>query len=216
MKLIAAVLGALAFTLLCAPGVGAIPPQSSQVEEVKRVVIEIQNHISAMEIDIAREKIDGLIQKYPVITDSVLFSKLVAEVGVIGREAGKLEVLRWIQGKASFEDSAVTLLVFWESWCPHCQDGMPGVETLYQKFQADGLNVVGATRIMEKATMTSVIGFIVDYKISFPIAKVTQDFASHFGVDGVPAAVLIKHGKVLWRGNPDRINETTIKRSLAD
>jgi hypothetical protein len=35
--------------------------------------------------------------------------------------------------------------------------------------------------------------------------------ASHFGVSGIPAAAVVKGGKVVWRGHPARLSEQMLK-----
>ena len=45
------------------------------------------------------------------------------------------------------------------------------------------------------------------YNVSYPMAKETGDLASYFNVKGIPAAAVVKGGKIIWRGHPQRLND---------
>ena len=48
--------------------------------------------------------------------------------------------------------------------------------------------------------------------VSYPIAKESGDALSkHFGVRGIPAAAMVKDGKVVWRGHPARLTDDMIE-----
>ena len=42
-----------------------------------------------------------------------------------------------------FKDSKVTMVNCWEPWCVHCKDEMPDLQKLYEKYGADGFNIIG-------------------------------------------------------------------------
>ena len=63
--------------------------------------------------------------------------RLGPELQVLGKSAGKLSTTKWLQGNAKMDDGTVTLLVFWEKWCPHCRREMPVLEQVYAKYKAE-------------------------------------------------------------------------------
>ena len=43
------------------------------------------------------------------------------------------------------------------------------------------------------------------------MAKESGDASKAFGVSGIPAAAVVKDGKVVWRGHPGRLTEQMIE-----
>ena len=122
------------------------------------------------------------------------------------------------EGDLSLE-SGVTLLVFFEEWCPHCKREVPKMQKIHDDFKGQGLQMVGLTKITRSSTPEKVDSFIKDQKLSYPMAKeVVKDgkgnLSTHFSVRGVPAAAVVKGGKVVWRGHPGRLNDDMIKSWL--
>ena len=52
--------------------------------------------------------------------------------------------------------------------------------------------------------------FIKDNKVTYPTAKENGDLSKHFNVSGIPAAAVVKGGKIIWRGHPGRLNDSMI------
>ena len=86
---------------------------------------------------------------------------------------------------------------FWATWCPYCKKLQPGLEKLYQKYQADGLQMIavsiredeGATpqKELESRGMT--------FKTLIKGHDVGMDL---FSVSGTPTTIFIdKAGRVI-------------------
>ena len=191
-------------------------PEEVKRGEVVNLFEEIRDLYSDFEIDRVRVKIKELEEKYPEVRKTRVFNTMTADMAVIGTEAGELEVVKWFQGETTFSQAPVTLVVFWESWCPHCQDDMPRIQELFERFREQGLNVIGLTRISKPGTTTSVFAFIGENELTFSIAKDSGTMSERFGVERVPAAAIVKDGKVIWRGYSSLLRERTIEKSLAD
>jgi hypothetical protein len=89
------------------------------------------------------------------------------------------------------------------------------LEVTYQKLKGDGLNLIGLTKVSRNSTDEQVEAFISDNKLSYPMAKENAGTLSkRFAVSGVPAAAVIKDGKIIWRGHPNRLTEAFIQESL--
>jgi len=132
------------------------------------------------------------------------------ELEVVGKAApDDWKIEKWFQGESEVEldGSRPTLLVFWESWCPHCRNEMPKLQALYEDLKEQGLQVLGVTRITKTATEESVRAFIDTSGITYPIAKETGDLANYFNVKGIPAAAYVANGKIVWRGHPVRLTD---------
>jgi thiol-disulfide isomerase/thioredoxin len=140
------------------------------------------------------------------------------ELAVVGKDApadwGGIE--KWYQGESEIDlaGNKPTLLVFWESWCPHCQREVPKVQALADALKDDGLQVVALTKITRSSTEEKVQTFITEKKVGYPMAKEDGSISRYFNVSGIPAAAMLKDGKVIWRGHPARLNEQLIKSWL--
>jgi hypothetical protein len=56
--------------------------------------------------------------------------------------------------------------------------------------------------------------FVTEKGVQYPVAKENGSLSSHFGVSGIPAAAVVKNGKVIWRGHPARLSEAMLKSWL--
>ena len=57
--------------------------------------------------------------------------------------------------------------------------------------------------------------FLAQSKVNYPIAKVGNSLATYFSIGGIPAAAVVKNGKVVWRGHPVRISDKMLKDWLS-
>ena len=106
-----------------------------------------------------------------------------------------------------------TLVVFWEVWCPHCKSEVPKLQATYTKYQGKGLQMVGLTKETKGATEEQVKAFVKEHSVTYPIAKEAgQETSEYYGVKGIPAAIVIKDGKVVWRGHPARITDAMLDK----
>ncbi len=84
--------------------------------------------------------------------------------------AGNSLTLSELRGK-------VVVLNLWASWCPPCRAEMPALNAVYQKYQDQGLVVLGLNTTFQDDE-TNARSAIRDWGLSFPIA---------FDRDGTPS-----------------------------
>ena len=162
--------------------------------------------------DEAKKKLAELKSKFGSTRAAKAAARLDSELAVIGKDAGGMEVEKWFQGDLASLEEGTTLLVFWEVWCPHCKREVPKLAETFNKFNGKGLNMVGLTKMTRDISEEQVKSFLADNKVNYPIAKEKGDSMSqHFGVRGIPAAAVVKNGKVVWRGHPARLNDQMIE-----
>ncbi|MEZ4317317.1 MAG: TlpA disulfide reductase family protein [Myxococcota bacterium] len=137
----------------------------------------------------------------------------VAEEAIVGKEA-KFEITEWMQGETSLAEGKATLLVFWEVWCPHCKKEVPELEKTYQELKGQGLNIVGLTRLTRNTTPEQLHTFLAENHVTYPIARDDGKMGDHYAVSGVPAAALVKDGKIVWRGHPASLNRNMLLASI--
>lgn len=198
------------------PSAAAAPAANPEQEAAAgKLVEEMQAALAAGKTDEAKAKAEELNTKFASTTTAMRAKKMTSELAVIGKAAPpKFEVDKWFQGegKVDLASNKPTLVVFWEVWCPHCRKEMPELETgLWKNYKDKGLQVVGLTRLTKGKTEADVTAFIAENKLTYPVAKEKGDLADYFAVSGIPAAAVVKGGKVVWRGHPGRLTEDMIK-----
>ncbi len=191
----------------------AKPPVDQEKEKAAAAVLkEANTHFEAMEYDKAKEKLAALKKEFPQSRAARAAKRIEDELAVIGKAAGDMQVEKWFQGNANLGGGKATLLVFWEVWCPHCKREVPKVQATHDKYAPQGFQVVGLTKMTRNITEEQVTEFLADNKVSYPIAKEEgMEMSQRFGVKGIPAAAVVKDGKIVWRGHPARINDKMIE-----
>jgi thiol-disulfide isomerase/thioredoxin len=202
-----------------APRQGANAMQGSgdpaKEEAARNLYTQIQEMVGKGDIDGAKQKLNELTTSYGDTTSAKRAQSLNAELSVVGKAAPpELKVEKWYQGQSEVHiDQGPTLVVFWEVWCPHCKREVPKLEATYEKYKGK-LQVVGLTKITKSSTEEKVQEFITTEKVSYPMAKETGEMSDYFAVSGIPAAAVIKDGKVVWRGHPGRLTDDMINAWL--
>ena len=138
------------------------------------------------------------------------------EIAIVGSDAPKAYTgVEWLQGTSDIS-SGTTLVVFWELWCPHCKREVPQLEARYQKYKGKGLKIVGLTKMSRNKSKEDVMGFITENKVTYPIGKEDSGgtLSKAFAVSGIPAAALVKDGKIVWRGHPASLNDAKLESHL--
>lgn len=192
-------------------------PQGTPEEEAAadKIYEGLQADMQAGKMADAKAKMEELKTKYPNTSVTARARKIGGELEVIGKDApASMEITKWFQGSASDVNLASdkpTLMVFWESWCPHCKREVPELEATYEKFHGKGLQIVGVTRVTKSSTDEKVAEFIKEHKITFPMAKDAGSTSAYFGVSGIPAAAVVKGGKIVWRGHPARLTDEMLQ-----
>jgi thiol-disulfide isomerase/thioredoxin len=193
---------------------GAADPKKEAAAQ--KMAEEIQKAIADMDVTTAKAKAAEFNKNFSGTKAARYLKRVLSELDVVGREAGNMDVTSWFQGTAAMNDGTATMLVFWEEWCPHCKREVPKIEATHNKYKAQGLNVVGLTKVTRSSTDEKVASFISEESVSYPMAKEDGDnLSKRFGVRGVPAAAIVKGGKVVWRGHPARIDDKMIEKVLA-
>ena len=192
---------------------GKAAPADDKAEKAAASLYEaIGKAVRDGKIDDAKSKLSELKKKYSNTTAYRRARKIERELEVIGKAApGSLEVEKWYTNeiKIDLASDTPTLLVFWEIWCPHCRREVPKLQATWDKYNGK-IQMVGLTKITRSATEEKVTEFIAEEKVTYPTAKENGDLSKHFNVSGIPAAAVVKGGKIVWRGHPGRLNDTMI------
>jgi peroxiredoxin len=109
-----------------------------------------------------------------------------------------LPLLNGTRQKLSDLKGKVVFLNFWATWCPPCRQEMPSMETLYQRFKGQGLEVL-AVDCQEEAGDVS--AFMRRNKLSFPAAlDESGGVSGSYGIEAIPTTYVIgRDGKILLK-----------------
>lgn len=134
------------------------------------------------------------------------------ELSLIGADAPGFDAQKWFTGKpTTLTEGKATLVVFWEVWCPHCRREVPRLQEVHDKFASKGLNIVGLTQVSNGKTDDEVAEFLKENKVTYPNAKVDEKPSEAFVVGGIPAAAIVKNGKIVWRGHPGGLTDEVLQ-----
>lgn len=158
--------------------------------------------------------IQQLIAEYPDTRAGKTAARMSNEVAIIGKKVSEPVVVHWYTTPARVSDKPLTLVVFWEVWCPHCQNEVPKLPDWVTRYGAQGFQVIALTRVTKTATDDRILAFIEENKLTFAIGKEDGTATTQFAVTGIPAAALIKDGVVVWRGHPARVTPEMIEKYL--
>jgi len=195
-----------------------LPPSPEDEAKSRGLLESAMTATEELRWDDALASLGELVDDYSNTQAARIGASLREEVEVVGRDAAELEVERWFQGSAAdVADDEATLYVFWEVWCPHCQREVPKLSETYDRYREQGLGLVGLTEMTRDVTPEQVEEFIEDNGVSYPIAKEKdQALARQYGIRGIPAAAMVKDGKVVWRGHPASLSDELIDKVLTN
>ena len=95
-----------------------------------------------------------------------------------------------------------TLLEFFATWCPDCQEEMPILKRYTQmaNHHAYWPRVVAVDLSQSESSTEQVVAYAHNNRLPFPVALDSHGTVSNeFGVSGIPTQVLVSsQGKILW------------------
>ena len=90
----------------------------------------------------------------------------------------------------------VVIVDFWATWCPPCVKGIPEFIELYEKYNYQGLEVVGISVDRGPAVVQK---FMQKNKVPYPVAMAAMDVLDAYEVySGIPTTFMIdREGRVV-------------------
>lgn len=113
----------------------------------------------------------------------------------------------------------VLLIDFWATWCPPCRAELPYLTRVYEKYRADGFEVLSIS-LDDEATRQNVPAFIQQHRMNWrhicdgrgwetPVAR-------RYGVRAIPLTVLVgRDGKIVAVNVRGRAIEPSVRAALA-
>lgn len=127
-----------------------------------------------------------------------------------------LGVIKWLNGGTEVDPKRAQVLVFWESWCPYSYKALPELQEIHTEYGDRGLQVIGLTRLTKGSTEEQMRQVIRERKVSWPTAWENGDAWDYFELNsGIPAAVALRKGKVVWEGHPTYLTRDMVEVLVA-
>ncbi|MFK7928264.1 MAG: TlpA family protein disulfide reductase [Myxococcota bacterium] len=170
--------------------------------------------LGAGETDKAKTLLKQILDDYSDTQVAAPAMDMMKELAVVGSDAGALDVTAWVQGEHALNPEKLTVLVFFEQWCPHCQRELPELQKTYSELKTDGLDMVGLTGFSRGTTSEQMTQFLADAKVTFPVGRDDGALSKRYAANGVPHAAVVRGGKVLWIGHPGELGDETLRKWL--
>ncbi len=61
------------------------------------------------------------------------------------------------------------LVNFWATWCPPCKAEMPYMQEMYEKYHAEGFEILAVNSTVTEKSRDNVVDFVAEYGLTFPI-----------------------------------------------
>ena len=110
----------------------------------------------------------------------------------------------------------VVLLNVWATWCAPCRQEIPYLQSLYERHQRDGLEIIGVS-VDARGEDAAIQEFAKEFGMSYPIWRDPDErVQSLYMALGVPASYLIDRAGILrWRRlGIIRESDTTFTKAL--
>lgn len=154
---------------------------------------KVMEFITAVPAGLMTERLSSLKEVYDVKAETAV-GKAFKDIKAATPEGGELSVSE-VAAQAK-----VLMIDFWASWCGPCRQEMPNVKAAYDKFHAQGFDIIGVSLDQDAEAWKKAIA---DLGMAWPQISDLKGWecegAALYGVRAIPATVLIKDGKIVAR-----------------
>ena len=200
---------------------------------VERPTVDAGAHLHVQQVVSFRT---SFMKKLVAATALVLFlvSTCVAAADIsdadlkIGDLAPKLQTGKWLRGQAlqGFDSNHVYIVEFWATWCGPCRASIPHLSSLSQRYNANGLIVIGQNVWDSDSAVELFVkgmGAKMDYRVTLDDKTTEQEgfMAEHWWkrqVHGhaIPMAFVIdRERRIVWMGDPMELREPMLDQILS-
>jgi cytochrome c biogenesis protein CcmG/thiol:disulfide interchange protein DsbE len=103
---------------------------------------------------------------------------------------------------------------FWADWCKYCEGEMKAIESVYQRHQGKGLEVLAINAGQDKATIEA---FIKKVGITYPaLMDEKSNIARSYGVVGLPTTYFVDAKGVIRAKIIGEADEATFERQVLE
>ena len=103
---------------------------------------------------------------------------------------------------------------FWADWCKYCEGEMKAIETVYQRHQGAGLQVLAINAGQDKS---AVVAFMKKIGVSYPALLDEQSkIARSYGVVGLPTTFFVDARGIVRGKIVGEADEATFERQVVE
>jgi TolA-binding protein/peroxiredoxin len=174
-----------------------------------------------LETDLALSDLQRYVREYPK-GESIDNARKSLEFALMFEKAAPpLRVEAWVQGgpiKLEELKGKVVGLLFFATWCPHCEEERPFILDLERRYAPAGLVMIGVVNHAQKQTVDSVKAWLPKNDVRFPVLMDdNQATDQSYHLSKIPNLVLIdKSGRVRWQDNPAGLWDYTVETLLSE
>jgi len=107
----------------------------------------------------------------------------------------------------------VTIVTFWAPWCIPCIAEIPALHDLVNKYQKDGLSVVGVS--VDAQSPETLKAFVDKFKMNYTVAPTNPGMNNNFGVsDTVPMTFVIDRRGVVVRRHSGYVKKEDLENDI--
>jgi len=135
--------------------------------------------------------------------------------------AKPLEIDTVVQGSksdAEFTPGAVTVVIFWASWCNGCKKALAALHRLHTKYADKGVTFIALSQD-KPADVKKVLSDVKMCSFTFATesGKNTLNYMVEYDVSDVPHCFIVgKTGKVSWHGHPNNMDSILHVTAMAE
>lgn len=163
----------------------------------------------------------------PAIHESEIGKKMAEQLvyfkqSMVGSKAPNIsgvDLLNQPISLADYTNKKYILIDFWASWCGPCREELPFLKTLYEKYKAQGFEIISITTDEDSDKWKTAIAkeAIQNWK-HFSIAQNKSTAKEDYFVNGIPHKILIdKNGIIIgkWKASGE-LNKNELKNQLSE
>lgn len=114
----------------------------------------------------------------------------------------------------------VLVMDFFATWCPPCRESIPHLIELNQKYNKQGLQILGLSADEDGEKVVK--AFVAEKKLNYPVAMASEQLLTDYGLRSIPTIYVINKKGVIaekYMGFSDEMAksmEALIKKLLAE
>ncbi len=197
---------------LRSPGHGTPGPVKQR--QGQNLLEEARTLIDSGEVKLGVGKLRECTVLYPESASARTAMQLVEALAVVGTPVKTVPVERWIGGKPITVLGDVSVILLWDAQSLDAVRDVAQFDRVTRSARAAEVMTMSLVRLSEAAAEASAHKVIADAMVSLPVGVETAGARELFKQASLPAAIIVREGRVAWVDHPSRLTQESIKTLL--